>query len=71
MFKSKKIQSLLEENEELKTKFQAIHNQEDNIKNPKSKVVTATGNFSKKGIALKFLGIYKDVLDVNLVSTKM
>jgi chromosome segregation ATPase len=33
MFKSKKIQSLLEENEELKTKFQAIHNQENNIKN--------------------------------------
>jgi len=33
MFNSKKIQSLLEENEELKTKFQAIHNQEDNIKN--------------------------------------
>jgi hypothetical protein len=45
--------------------------EEDNIKNPKSKVVTATGKFSKKGIALKFLGIYKDVLDVNLVSTKM
>jgi chromosome segregation ATPase len=33
MFKSKKIQSLLEENEELKTKFQAIHSQENNIKN--------------------------------------
>jgi chromosome segregation ATPase len=33
MFNSKKIQGLLEENEELKTKFQAIHNQEDNIKN--------------------------------------
>src|ERR1039457_2398085 len=33
MFKSKKIQRLLEENEELKTKFQAIHSQEDNIKN--------------------------------------
>jgi chromosome segregation ATPase len=33
MFKSKKIQFLLEENEELKTKFQAIHSQENNIKN--------------------------------------
>jgi chromosome segregation ATPase len=33
MFKSKKLQVLLVENEELKTKFQAIHNQEDNIKN--------------------------------------
>jgi chromosome segregation ATPase len=33
MFKSKKIQSLLVENEELKTKFQAIHSQENNIKN--------------------------------------
>ncbi len=33
MFKSKKIQGLLEENEELKTKFQAIHSREDNIKN--------------------------------------
>ena len=33
MFKSKKIQNLLEENEELKTKFQAIHSKEDNIKN--------------------------------------
>jgi chromosome segregation ATPase len=33
MFKSKKIQLLLEENEELKTKFQVIHSQEDNIKN--------------------------------------
>jgi chromosome segregation ATPase len=33
MFKSKKIQILLEENEELKTKFQAIHSQENNIKN--------------------------------------
>jgi chromosome segregation ATPase len=33
MFKSKKIKILLEENEELKTKFQAIDNQENNIKN--------------------------------------
>lgn len=33
MFKSKKIKSLLAENEELKTKFQAIHSREDNIKN--------------------------------------
>jgi chromosome segregation ATPase len=33
MFKSKKIKILLEENEELKSKFQAIHSQEDNIKN--------------------------------------
>src|ERR1035437_2824477 len=33
MFKSKKIQVLLEENEELKTKFQAIQSQENNIKN--------------------------------------
>jgi chromosome segregation ATPase len=33
MFKSKKIQSLLEENEELKTKVQAIHSQENNIEN--------------------------------------
>ncbi|MDR3667535.1 MAG: hypothetical protein P4L35_11895 [Ignavibacteriaceae bacterium] len=33
MFKSKKLQILLEENEDLKTKFQAIHSQEDNIKN--------------------------------------
>ena len=32
MFKSKKIQSLIEENEELKTKFQAIESREDNIK---------------------------------------
>ena len=33
MFNSKKIKFLLEENEELKTKFQAIHSKEDNIKN--------------------------------------
>ena len=33
MFKSKKIQFLLEENEELKTKFQAIQSQENNINN--------------------------------------
>jgi len=33
MFKSKKIQNLLNENEELKTKFQAIHSKEVNIKN--------------------------------------
>ena len=33
MFNSKKIKHLLLENDELKTKFQAIHSKEDSIKN--------------------------------------
>lgn len=42
----------------------------DDPKHLQSKVVTATGKFNNKGIALKFTGIYNDVLDVTLARTK-
>jgi chromosome segregation ATPase len=55
MFNSKKIKFLLEENEELKTKFQAIHSKEDNIKNlnevlKKLRLEVAQLNEEKRGL---------------------